>query len=155
MAADYSQYYYTFPQVTYKVGEKDRDPLIPSYLESRAVGSGTGGIYVAFDTATAFAEKRDKLNHPVLYRIECTKEIQILDLEKYCRRHSIPPTSCYSGEHSLEKEIHKFNGHGVSAMSWPSSPRPEGTSAVILVGNITNYRGCFRAVEVNNSGKSI
>ena len=151
MTVNYSQYYCILPKVTYTLVEKGRNPLTPSYLQSRAVGSGTGGIYITFETATAYAEKKDKLSHSVLYQIECAGEIQILNLEQYCRENNIPPENCYSGEHSLKKEIHKFYGQGVPAMSWPSCQRPEGTSAVLLIDNIPNFKNYFRAIKVNTN----
>ncbi|MDP2654101.1 MAG: hypothetical protein Q8Q08_08735 [Candidatus Omnitrophota bacterium] len=151
MATDYSQYCIPLPHVTYTLVEIGRDPLTPSYFQSRAVGSGTGGVYVAFDTTTAYAEKKDNLEHSVLYQIKCNGAILVLDLKRYCQESNISPEACYSGEHSLEKEIHKFYGQGVPAMCWPSNQRSEGTSAVLLVNNIPDFSNCFSAIAINTN----
>lgn len=146
---DLSPFYYSLPKETFTRVEKDRDPLAPSYYSSRAVGSGTGGIYVTFDVETAQAETKDRgLNDPVLYKIQCTKEVQVLDLAKYCLQNGIKPEDCYAGSQSLNKQIHIFYGLGVQAMSWPSNQRPQGTSAVLLVDNIPGFKNSFQFIEV-------
>lgn len=139
---DYSPFYFYLPQETYRRVEKGQDPLAPSLRESRAVGAGTGGIYITFDVETAVAET-EKLINPVLYKIQCLKEIQVLNLPQYCSKNGIQPGDCYAGEQNLNKKIHHFYGQGVPGMSWPSNQRPTGMSAVLLVDNIPDFRNCF------------
>lgn len=147
MTTDFSPFYFALPHQAFRRVEKGQDPLVPSNFESRAVGAGTGGIYIAFDVETACAETKE-LVKPILYQIEPVKEIKVLDLAQYCVKKGLKSEDYYAGEQSLDKKIHSFYGQGVPGMAWPSNQRSEGTSAVLLVDNIPNFKNCFRVIEV-------
>ena len=149
MTIDFPQFYILLPQETFTRVEKGRNPLVPSYYPSRAVGTGTGGVYITFDVETAHAETKDRgLINPVLYKIQCLKEIQVLDMAQYCLKNGFRPEDYYAGEQSLDKQIHSFYGQKVPAMSWPSNQKPKGTSAVLLVDNIPDFKNCFQVIEI-------
>ena len=150
MISDYSPFLFNFPSVTFRRRQRGDGPLAFSLLPGRPVGAGTANICVAYDADTAIAET-PYLTDPVLYKIEQTKPIviRLLDLAKYVSAKSLPQEEYFAGPRSPELKINLVYGMKLQGASWESELRPGGTSAVLLVDYIPNYRDFLRAVVVS------